>query len=1005
MGVNGNLPDLSNYILSHTKQTGILVIDSCDEDAHKVLSGLVSAMGYFKLITIDIGSSTNESRSLKIERTDQRVIVREIITDMLGETHRQSDIDYLNNICEGYPWMAVRFCKSIRESGIDNFNGILPSDFIPRLLFNGNETDKLEYNVIRACAVFSTFGFLDDDLRPILNHTQQQSLEEQMEFIRINIYSGQLTSEQFYEICQKYKRADIIEKRGTQYMVKPTILAINLASDWLLNTPPSKIINILTSLKGSPLGLKFVERLKDLDQIDKAQKIVHELWGPNSPFGSAEVLNSSWGSLLFRYVVEVNPISTAKTLQTVFGGLSKEEVSEIFEARRNLVWALEKLCFRKQAFPIAAKVLYSFAVSENETWGNNATNQFIQLYQLFLSGTEASLQERLAIISYGLSKNDSGYNRVAILALGRGLSNDRYVRIGGADKQGSSAPLIDYSPDWDEIFEFWDVAIQILVDLAINDTTNSELAKEKLSNSFRTLIRDGKIDLVVDAVMAIRQNSTALWSEALNSLKTTIQFEQLNAETIAKVELLIDSLKSEDVKDQLLLNVTQPEWFQFDKDDEENLIDRPKINAEKFANRLIDEEIEWLSYLPNLLQGEQRQGFNFGYELGKRYPESKRIEFINLAFQSLDSIPEENRNIDVIGGFIKGVNNDDINSDVLDRVLSIRELNKYAFYLVRILDVNTNNLNRLFEIIDDTEITVSYFKSFQYGRALESLPTKEIIELCQKIEKYGIEGRWVVLSLIFMYTLNDLNKWNGCKYYLVRLISDHNMIISTMEKSGIDSYHWSNCVEKLLNESDSIDFAIAIANQIVEFCEVSPYNYSYETYIRIVLNILLEKYFDFTWPILGQGLIGNPMTYLHMKNLLNPRNGSWEHPAKLFADQNHNLQILKWMRQNIDTAPKRIANMMPLQDKGATEVKWHPFTKTVIDEFGNQERVLRELSANMGTFGSVGSSIPYYERQKKLLESLLDHPSYQVKEWAERMIDFTNEDILREKLNDEEDTH
>jgi hypothetical protein len=226
-----------------------------------------------------------------------------------------------------------------------------------------------------------------------------------------------------------------------------------------------------------------------------------------------------------------------------------------------------------------------------------------------------------------------------------------------------------------------------------------------------------------------------------------------------------------------------------------------------------------------------------------------------------------------------------------------------------------------------------------------------------------------------------------------------------MEKSGIDSYHWSNCVEKLLNESDSIDFAIAIANQIVEFCEVSPYNYSYETYIRIVLNILLEKYFDFTWPILGQGLIGNPMTYLHMKNLLNPRNGSWEHPAKLFADQNHNLQILKWMRQNIDTAPKRIANMMPLQDKGATEVKWHPFTKTVIDEFGNQERVLRELSANMGTFGSVGSSIPYYERQKKLLESLLDHPSYQVKEWAERMIDFTNEDILREKLNDEEDTH
>ena len=34
-------------------------------------------------------------------------------------------------------------------------------------------------------------------------------------------------------------------------------------------------------LKGKPLSLKFVERLRDLDQLDKAQYIVHELWGPN----------------------------------------------------------------------------------------------------------------------------------------------------------------------------------------------------------------------------------------------------------------------------------------------------------------------------------------------------------------------------------------------------------------------------------------------------------------------------------------------------------------------------------------------------------------------------------------------------------------------------------------------------------------------------------------------------------------------------------------------------
>jgi hypothetical protein len=188
-----------------------------------------------------------------------------------------------------------------------------------------------------------------------------------------------------------------------------------------LNTPPNKIISILEALKGDVLSKKFVERLKDLDQLDKAQNIVHELWGPNSPFGSAEVLNSEWGSLLFRYVVEVNPLSTAKALRSSFGSFSKEEIENIKTGRRNLVWALEKLCFRQTTFPIAAKILFSFAVSENETYGNNSENQFYQLFQLFLSGTEANLKDRIDIVRWGLEKNDNDYNRIVINALGRGI--------------------------------------------------------------------------------------------------------------------------------------------------------------------------------------------------------------------------------------------------------------------------------------------------------------------------------------------------------------------------------------------------------------------------------------------------------------------------------------------------------------------------------------------------------------------------------------------------------
>ena len=50
-----------------------------------------------------------------------------------------------------------------------------------------------------------------------------------------------------------------------------------------------------------------------------------------------------------------------------------------------------KAVFLEETFPIAARILLSFAVAENETWSNNATNMFFQLFHYLLSGTQVLL--------------------------------------------------------------------------------------------------------------------------------------------------------------------------------------------------------------------------------------------------------------------------------------------------------------------------------------------------------------------------------------------------------------------------------------------------------------------------------------------------------------------------------------------------------------------------------------------------------------------------------------
>lgn len=74
-----------------------------------------------------------------------------------------------------------------------------------------------------------------------------------------------------------------------------------------------------------------------------------------------------------------------------------------------------------------------FAIAENETWANNATTQFLHLFNIHLSGTEADLGERWKIIEWLLNKGDEAHYDFAIRAMKIGLNFGHASRMGGAE--------------------------------------------------------------------------------------------------------------------------------------------------------------------------------------------------------------------------------------------------------------------------------------------------------------------------------------------------------------------------------------------------------------------------------------------------------------------------------------------------------------------------------------------------------------------------------------------
>ncbi|MCK5216545.1 MAG: hypothetical protein KAJ93_02090, partial [Methanosarcinales archaeon] len=360
--------------------------------------------------------------------------------------------------------MAVLLAKA-RLSEEPDIGNIRDDEIIRKLLWGRKPENTEAYKVISACALFKHFGFEGE----VVEH--RYFVAEK--FCRIN-------RDDFYGFAQEFIKRGILDKRHRYVHVVPIPLAIRLAADWWVKCSPERAREILIEDMPAGMAESLCDQMQNLHFLPETQQITRDLCGDTGPFGQAEVLNSVKGSRLFRSLVEVNPIDTTDALERVFGSWDKEHLLQVQDGRRNLVWALEKLCFWENTFPIAARILLSFAVAENETWGNNSTNQFFQLYHYLLSGTQAPPNLRLQVIDEALASGDVDYKQIAVEALGHALHTHHFSRNCNAETQGSRAPQEDWKPNvWQDVFNYWAKCLERLIPLASIDDELGALARKQ----------------------------------------------------------------------------------------------------------------------------------------------------------------------------------------------------------------------------------------------------------------------------------------------------------------------------------------------------------------------------------------------------------------------------------------------------------------------------------------------------------------------------------------------
>jgi len=981
----------------------ILILDNCSISVHRQLLQLINREGNkASLITLDSNpeeienDKVNGVNYITIRKEEMSSVVDELLSSRFNNLNEESK-KKIKEFSQGIPLMAVLLGESV-SNGEEFIGKLEDKDLLDKLL--GTKGKEQEWrSILKSCSMFSYFGF-------------ENELESQYKFIAknqnitISNNTEQVRISTFLDVVKHFKAREIFEKQGRYLSIRPFPLSMALAVEWLDTCTSDRMLQVIVDISNleephrKHLINSLAEQMKYLDYNEKAVEIVNKIVGAQSPFDDAEVLNTELGSRLFRSFVEVNPIAVSQNFKRQFFNKSKEELLKIEAGRRNIVWTLEKLCFDKRTFSDSIKVLLQFAIAENETWANNATSQFLHLFNTHLSGTEADLGERWKIIEWALNKEDKAHYEFAIRAMEIGLNFGHASRMGGAEQQGSRR-LVDNNPTWKEIEEYWKNILNKLLEIIKSKNEYSYLASEAIANSIRTMFHTRMGELILPFLREISELKNNDWDEGLKGLKFARKYEKdsISERQLEDINSLVELLTKTDFSTKYL---TLSSSYHLDND--ETYSSEKVIEAIiKLADDFISNNISWNETFPSFYKNQQVFSYHFGKRLSELLKDGKiKISrFIDYSLEVISQIPQKERNFTVLGGFVAN-SSDEIKKEFYSRLFQSSEYSNQLFYFLSIDKSGKEYFDLLFQLIDNNVYNVNSFYAFTYSNTLTQLSLEELNTLSEKLFAYGDDGYAVVFDLYADLSYGDEAKKKSLTSIFKKCIL--KLGFNRKFKRQLDDYKWTEAISFIISDEKEVDFAKFINKSVIDSITWEN-SYHLDHYIQRVYEILLKVHFNKIWKDLSDALLSseeNYITFYGLKHILGSHIGGVGRSVGVLFDGDID-SIFSWCGGNKPLAPARLAELTPIFDNNNTDyAKWHPVALRLIDEYGAIEEVRSHLNSNMGTYSWTGSVVPFLESKKELFKQLTNHKTESVREWATSYIGYLDKDIEAEKNRDAE---
>jgi len=981
---NNGLIQSANKWVSE-EYTGILIVDNCPVSIHDHLVRIVKgSKSKLSLLTLDTDlKNSGDCECIKLSRLDD-----EMIKKMLSGDHSDSlpDIDRVVSFSQGFPQMAILIAKARINKDADV--GSLTDDHIAhKLLWGDSQADTNDEKILRSCALFDHFGL-------------EKDIKFEYKYIATNI--AKIDTDTFYDCIKRFEERGLLSRKGRYIQLVPKPLAIRLAAQWWKRTENEQQEKLLKELPDSMID-SFCKQIEKLDFLPEVKEFTAELCGSNSPFGQAEVILSDKGSRFFRAFVNINPNATSAALFRIFTSLSREEIDNIniTDAKLNIVWSLERLCFHAEIFNEAVWILLHLAMAENETWGNSATNIFTQLYQIQLSGTEACPDIKFALLNKAMELNNDITDTIILKALHTAITSyGGYAsRMSGAENQGIKEPLKDWEPKyWQEIFDYWKEAISLLLEMLERGEKQKKEAMHIIGSSISHLIRFNQIDILNYTIKKVIDINGNYWPSALDNINNVCQHLRQNIHPVG-----IDALQEwkkllkpndSDLSGKLHFFVTNPPIKFIEKDG--NYIDSTTDKAQDFASEVAKNINDFIVLLPLLLESEQAKGYVFGKQLAQDvdnyYPLIKKV----LSFIKEVDHPHMSFCLGLFRGVYKKSEEDWL--IYIENIKKDNDLVSYYPDFITTGEVKKIHLDNLLELTKNNVLLTSHSSILSYGGTADHLSPTILSEFCLTLSKIDNIGVLTALEILNMYCFYDNDNFIKTKETIRTIIT--RISFKDKKSTSRDISSWYGFSIKLLSIEGKV-FAEDICHFLIKEADNGFDHSNLWDYLQPLLTKIIIK-FNFLWRLFGDAIISSKgqKTYWLLQLIGKNHFNNEKHESVLNVAPIK--EVIKWCHDNRDTKSFFIGNQINIFEIVNGVKKPTPLFVSLLENFGDDKKFGAELSANLGTGSWNGSRIPDLESDKLALELLLNHRNSKVRLWVNNEISSIGEQIKHESIKDEE---